>query len=422
MIASNYSRICNNLFRWVEPKILRVSRTNLCYCFRDQKQYITKRYVSAETDIISTHVGLKLKLGHIYLSSHNSTFLPNNIQLRFISSASEVKSKDSSMNLYKPKERTFKTPYGQIAALEWGNPEASKKVLCVHGWLDNAGSFEPLMPHILKHGDNSKNYHIVAIDHPGTGLSSHKPTGSEYTTFSTIIEMRRVINDLGWNKFSIIGHSLGSHYSFLYSCIYSYQIESMISIDLEHPIGRGLQNWDVILNSSIEECFRNEYFHKDDPTTNIRVPVYSEEDAIKRLMDGHSNSLTVESAKILLKRGATKGSWGYTFNRDLRLRSLFVEFRPDDDTWRQYIKMFFHANLLVIRATRTPYRRPESLRKSYYELFEKNCRYFRDVEVEGTHHLHMNTPETVAPEINRYLDEIDSGGGCEPSGLGRSKL
>lgn len=333
-------------------------------------------------------------------------------------SMSIIKDGPTLRDKHKPNDRTFKTPYGHIAALEWGKPDAPKKILCIHGWLDNAGSFECLIPYILDHKDNADKYHIIAIDHPGTGLSSHKPSGSEYTSFSTIIEMRRVIKDLEWDKFSLIGHSLGSHLSFLFACIYSHQIESLISIDLEYPIGRGIQNWDAILASSIEESFKYEYTHDDDPTTNLRVPVYSEGDAIKRLMDGHSNSLTKSSAQILLKRGATKQRWGYTFNRDLRLRTVFVEFRPDDAAYMQYLSSFFHSSLLNIRASRSPYKRSDSLRKSYYEIFEKNCPVFRDVLLDGTHHLHMNTPETVYPEICNFLEEIS----CNEKVNSKSKL
>lgn len=339
-----------------------------------------------------------------------------------MASAGRVKEEKILLEKYKPRDITFKTPFGHIAALEWGSQKAPKKLLCIHGWLDNAGSFERLIPFILDHNDNAEKYHIVAIDHPGAGLSSHKPSGSEYTSFSTIIEMRRVIRELAWDRFSLMGHSLGGHYSFLFSCIYSHQVESLISIDCEHPISSGTQNWDVFLANSIEEIFKHEYTFSDDPTTNIRVPVYSHEDAIKRLMDAHSNSLTKDSAEVMLKRGGTKQRWGYTFNRDLRLKTIFVEFRPDNNVWMQYIEKFFQANLLNIRASQSPYKRSEALRNSYYELFKKKCRLFRDVLLDGTHHLHMNNPEIVAPEVCKFLDEIKSEESDRSSFISRSKL
>lgn len=330
------------------------------------------------------------------MSNNNSNSTKNN------SHESELRKK------FKPKDIRFKTPYGHLAALEWGHAEAPHKILCIHGWLDNAGSFERLVPFILDHEDNHKLYHIIAMDMPGVGLSSHKPAGAEYATFTNIMEMRRVVQQMGWQKVTLLSHSLGSHFSYLYSCVYPDQVETLISIDLAHPLTRQVHNWNVTIANSIEEHFKCEYHHEDDPTTNIRVPVYSEVDALKRLMDGHSNSLTRESAEVLLKRGAKKQRWGYTFNRDVRLRYLSLEMRPDDDLMLQFLRGPFRPNLFIIRANRSPYHRPEEVRLKYYELFKKNCPLFRDVIADGTHHLHMNTPDTVAIEINKFLDDARS--------------
>lgn len=314
---------------------------------------------------------------------------------------------ETSNKRYKPNEILINTPYGHIAALEWGFRDAPQKILCMHGWLDNAGSFERLIPFILDYEDNKKKYHIVAMDQPGVGHSSHKPAGADYTDFSNVLEMRRVIQHLKWDKVILLSHSLGAHLSFLYCCVFPDQVEAMISIDLTHPITRQIRHWNLAIANSIDDHFKSEYHHEDDPTTNIRVPVYSEIDAIKRLMDGHSASLTRESAEVLLKRGAKKQRWGFTFNRDVRHRHLSLEFRLDDDAMLKYLADPFRTKLFVIRASRSPYHRPEEIRLKYYDLFKKNCLIFQDVLLDGTHHLHMNDPEMVSVEVNKFLTIID---------------
>lgn len=323
---------------------------------------------------------------------------------------------------YKPRNIQFKNPYGSTACLEWGNPNAPHKVLCMHGWLDNAGSFERLIPYILDHGDNAEKYYILAMDQPGVGLSSHLPSGTFYTQYSAIIEMRRIVRELKWDKMTLLSHSLGAHLSFMYSCIYPQQVESVLSIDLAHPLAVQARNWHITISNSIEEHFKYEKDHEDDPATNINVRVYSETEAVKRLMDSHSNSLTRESAEVLLKRGAKKQRWGYTFSRDLRLRYLSIENRLTDELMLEYMSEPFRPNLFIIRANRSPYHRPESLRLKYYELFAKNCPLFREVVLDGTHHLHMNTPELVAPEINKFLDEIRAGSTAEQTKTQKSNL
>ena len=51
------------------------------------------------------------------------------------------------------KELVVKAGYGNIACKVWGeNVSATEKFLGVHGWLDNAGSFDPLMEHFVNKG------------------------------------------------------------------------------------------------------------------------------------------------------------------------------------------------------------------------------------------------------------------------------
>jgi len=70
------------------------------------------------------------------------------------------------------KEIQIELPYLKLAAKQWGNP-AGMPVLAIHGWLDNAGTFDhiaPLLPDL----------NLVAIDLPGHGLSEHRPMGTNY--------------------------------------------------------------------------------------------------------------------------------------------------------------------------------------------------------------------------------------------------
>lgn len=342
-------------------------------------------------------------------SKRHKTLAPFAASCQMSDNAHE-KNNQQQQDKYEPREIKFETSYGSIACLEWGQREAPNKILCVHGWLDNAGSFERLIPFILGHKDNQAKYHVVAMDMPGVGHSSHRPPGSEYTTFSNIIEMRRVTQQLGWHlNLTLIAHSLGGHFAFLYSCIYSKQVRTMISIDTTHPITHQAPNWHVNISNSIEHYFKCEQYGQQNSKLDTVVPLYTEADAIKRLMDAHNSSLTYESAKVMFKRGATRHpNGGCTFNRDVRHRHLSVEFRPDDELMLKFLGNTFRPNnLMIIRALRSPYHRPDYIRLRYYDLFERNCELFRDIMLDGTHHLHMNSPDQVALEINKFLDDVE---------------
>ena len=74
------------------------------------------------------------------------------------------------------------------------------KILCLHGWLDNANSFTPIMP-LLADCD------IVAIDLPGHGHSDHFE--GAYSIANNAHYVLQAASQLGWENFHLIGHSLG---------------------------------------------------------------------------------------------------------------------------------------------------------------------------------------------------------------------
>jgi len=70
-------------------------------------------------------------------------------------------------------ELRIPVPYGHIAGKAWGDP-SGKPILGLHGWLDNAGTFDHLAPLI------NEGYYLVSVDQAGHGLTSKFPTGMQY--------------------------------------------------------------------------------------------------------------------------------------------------------------------------------------------------------------------------------------------------
>ena len=101
-----------------------------------------------------------------------------------------------------PAEVSIDVPWGQICGKAWGS-SSGKPVLALHGWLDNAGSFDKLIPSL------SSDLYTVAIDWPGHGHSSPRPAGANYYLKNMVADLKYVVDGLGWKKFTFLLHSMG---------------------------------------------------------------------------------------------------------------------------------------------------------------------------------------------------------------------
>lgn len=89
-----------------------------------------------------------------------------------------------------------------LSALRW-HEGAPVRVLAVHGWLDNAASFDTLAP-LLPECD------LVALDLPGHGRSAHRGIGSLQFFIEYVADVAAALDALGWESAVLMGHSLGA--------------------------------------------------------------------------------------------------------------------------------------------------------------------------------------------------------------------
>jgi pimeloyl-ACP methyl ester carboxylesterase len=88
-----------------------------------------------------------------------------------------------------------------LAAKRWRN--GSLPVLALHGWLDNAASFDVLASKL-------RNADVVALDLAGHGHSYHRTLQSAYNIWDDLPDILRAANGLGWPHFHLLGHSRGA--------------------------------------------------------------------------------------------------------------------------------------------------------------------------------------------------------------------
>ncbi|XP_037711548.1 probable serine hydrolase [Drosophila subpulchrella] len=290
-------------------------------------------------------------------------------------------------------EFSIDVPWGTVEGKWWGSKE-QQPIIALHGWQDNCGSFDRLCP--LLPADTS----VLAIDLPGHGKSSHYPQGMQYFIFwDGICLIRRIVRKYNWKNVSLLGHSLGGALTFMYAASFPTEVDKLINIDIAGPTVRSTQRMAQGTGKALDKFLDYESLPES------KQPCYSYDEMIKLVLDAYDGSVDEPSVRVLMNRGMrhNPSKDGYLFARDLRLKvSLLGMF-----TAEQTLAYARQIRCQVLNIRGTPGMKFESpqVYADVIAALRENAGKVVYVEVPGTHHLHLVTPERVAPHINQFLKE-----------------
>lgn len=221
-----------------------------------------------------------------------------------------------------------------------------------------------------------------------------------YLFWDGIPLIRRIVKHFLWENVRLLGHSLGGALSFMYAASFPEEVDAFISIDINGPPIRDHKKNAGLTGKSID------HFLKYENLPESKIPCYNYNEMIDLVVDAYEGSVDRDSVKVLMRRGMAKvpeslHKEGYMFSRDLRLKvasmGMFTE---------QQVLAFaelIRCRVLNIRAV------PGMVFERYdvyLNVIEKMRECAKEVvfeQVPGTHHLHLNTPERLAPIITKFL-------------------
>ena len=199
-------------------------------------------------------------------------------------------------------EVRLRLPHIELAAHLYG-PEDGLPVIALHGWLDNAASFGRLAPLL-------PGLRIVALDFAGHGHSDHRPPGSSYAIWDYAYDVLQVAEQFGWQRFSLLGHSMGAIVSVLLAAAMPERVERLALID-------GLIPYTGEADSSPQKL--GEALNAQLALAGKSKPVYAEfSRAVEARMRG-VGAVSREAAELLAQRGLMPVPGGYTWRTDSRL-------------------------------------------------------------------------------------------------------
>ncbi len=256
-------------------------------------------------------------------------------------------------------------PHIELAAHLYGPPDG-RPVLALHGWLDNAMSFARLAPRL-------SGLRIVALDFAGHGYSGHRAAGAGYQLWDNAFDVLQVAEQLGWQRFSLIGHSLGAIVAVMLAGAVPERIERLALIDGLLPLTRAAEEAPAQLGSALREQLK---------LPNKRKPVYEDiERAVQARMQG-ATKVSREAAELLAERGLMPVPGGYTWRADSRLR-LPSALRLDQAQAESFARAVGCPTCLVLAREGLLSGRPgvEALLRE----LPWSCH-----ELPGGHHLHLD--------------------------------
>jgi len=278
----------------------------------------------------------------------------------------------------------LRLPWGTLAGLHWSRPGAAK-VLCLHGWLDNAASFVPLSPFL-------KDFDLLALDFAGHGFSSHRPEPSRYYLPNFMYDLDAVLDVLNWDACHIIGHSMGGGVASGFAAARPERVNRLVLLDAVGILSRPANQTAKQLRLSMQSVRKSR--------SNLR-PYESVEDAMRARQK--NSSLSDEAARLLCERSLEHTGDYYQWRTDPRLGWRSPQWFTDGQAL-DLLAAIRAATLVITSPAAIEYLGEDMLHRRLAAIAD--CQHITD---DGHHHFHMEQPEHIGSFITKFLQQQDNG-------------
>lgn len=268
----------------------------------------------------------------------------------------------------------------KLTGKRWGR-EGDTPVMALHGWLDNASSFDLIAPAL-------SGFDIFALDFAGHGHSDHRPLHTPYIAALDVQDVIAAANQLRWEQFSLLAHSMGAEVSAHIIGLYPDRIRRLFAID-GYAQTVSDARWLELHRDSIDENLTRE-------AGTLRV--FPNEEEMARGV-AKATGQTVASARVLVERGSKKVNGGFSWISDPRVR--WSDALGITEQQMDHIIASFGGEVLVVGSN--------SGFKWYWAGTKRLASKFGNFEfmtMDGSHHLHMDADAT---ELARLIQDFFGG-------------
>jgi pimeloyl-ACP methyl ester carboxylesterase len=286
---------------------------------------------------------------------------------------------------YRGEEWTMVIDGNEWRGRQWGQ-ENGFPILALPGWLDHAASFDALAPLL------NQQFYILALDLLGQGLSSHLPDDQSYELRFEVLRLEKLIKTLQWPHYGILAHSRGGSVGVLLTAMMTSAVKGLVLLDSLGPLSAQIYEASDTLKTFHQKMTARSQQHKHTVYPTLE-DVYASRSKV--------NTLTPTALETLESRGLEKVKGGYSWRFDLRL------LHPTEHLMEEDAVLNCMANItcpvLLMRAAQGLLVQHPILTKRKMQF-----KHFKEVSVEGTHYVHLNTPQNISEHINEFFQMVQT--------------
>ena len=272
-----------------------------------------------------------------------------------------------------------------LAAVESGDAQTAElSVVFLHGWLDNAASFQTVMNHLSA---LNPSLHLCAIDLPGHGLSQHKSGSNFYPFHDYIDDVYQFLAKLSPNRTLLVGHSLGALIASCYSAAFPEKVSGLIQIEGHGPLSEApLKSVDRL---------RQGVLSRQRQRRKPSRPLATLDDAIT--LRANANHIAPALIQPIVERGVEykDGQWHWRYDAKLKCDSLYRMSQEHADIIMQSIRC---PQLIVLGC--------DGYRDLKHNRYKLDTSLAKIETIPGGHHCHLQSPKRISELILGVVNKI----------------
>jgi len=256
------------------------------------------------------------------------------------------------------------------------------KIVALHGWLDNAASFE-------KCTQLMTDCHWYSVDCAGHGKSDHRADGSFYHLWDYVLDTVQLIESLN-SKVWLLGHSMGASVAMLVAAVAPDKIHGLVMLDnlgplTSQPTQRVSQLQHAINKMGVERNPSRGY-ESQDYMTQARMNGFTKL--------GHN------AAQHLVLRGSFLDLDGrYRWRHDPKL-TFPSPFRMDKESVDAFIKAIICPTFILLAN--------QGIYSGCHDQAQEMIECFQKAELDwsnGGHHFHLenDTYQEVTQKVYAFI-------------------